>query len=69
MASEFKRVWESIEEESKRKEVIIIDISNEWADGEVHDTELSFEQYVNSKVIFRIPAGPNGESVTCEKVS
>ena len=69
VASEFKRVWESIEEESKRKEVIIIDISNEWADGEVHDTELSFEQYVNSKVIFRIPAGPNGESVTCEKVS
>lgn len=69
VASEFKRVWESIEEESKRKEVIIIDISNEWADGEVHDTGLSFEQYVNSKVIFRIPAGPNGESVTCEKVS
>lgn len=69
VASEFKRVWESIEEESKRKEVIIIDISNEWADGEIHDTGLSFEQYVNSKVIFRIPAGPNGESVTCEKVS
>lgn len=69
VASEFKRVWESIEEESKKKEVIIIDISNEWADGEVHDTGLSFEQYVNSKVIFRIPAGPNGESVTCEKVS
>lgn len=69
VTSEFKRVWESIEEESKRKEVIIIDILNEWADGEVHDTGLSFEQYINSKVIFRIPAGPNGESVTCEKVS
>lgn len=69
VATEFKRVWESIEEESKRKEVIIIDISNEWADGEIHDTGLSFEQYVNSKVIFRILAGPNGESVTCEKIS
>lgn len=69
VASEFKRVWESIEEESKKKEVIIIDISNEWLDGEVHDIGLSFEQYINSKVIFRIPVGSNGESVTYEKVS
>lgn len=69
VALEFKRVWESIEEESKRKEVIIIDLLNEWADGEIHDIGLSFEQYVNSKVIFRIQAGPNGESVTCEKIS